>query len=231
MLNQSIVVARKEITDSLRDIRALISSAFYAIMGPLVVGLVSIANHRSKSEASVLIGMMSVFTLVAAFVGGMNIAMDTVAGERERRSLLPLLLNPIRRVDLMLGKWLAVSLFAGAGMAINLLGFAVVFGSSGMGTAVDWSRLMIVLTLGMFPLPLLAASLQLLISTVCRAVKEAQTYLSLIVFVPMSLGMFLVMDSKQRWLSWSGRFRYTQQFARQRTDETAGMAGLSSLPA
>src|SRR6266851_1996777 len=109
MLNQSIVVARKEITDSLRDIRAVISSSFYAIMGSLVVGLVSISNHGRTSEANLLIGMMSVFTLVAAFVGGMNIAMDTIAGERERRSLLPLLLNPIPRVDLLLGKWLAVS--------------------------------------------------------------------------------------------------------------------------
>ena len=32
--------------------------------------------------------MMSVFTLVSAFVGGMNVAMDSIAGERERRSLL-----------------------------------------------------------------------------------------------------------------------------------------------
>jgi len=192
MLNQSIVVARKEITDSLRDIRAVISSFFYAIMGPLVVGLVSISTHGSASEANVLVGMMAVFTLVAAFVGGMNIAMDTVAGERERRSLLPLLLNPIRRVDLMIGKWLAVSLFAAAGLAINLLGFAVVLRGSGMHLAGNWPHLLRVLALGMLPLPLLAASLQLLISTVCRAVKEAQTYLSLIVFLPMSLGMFLV---------------------------------------
>jgi sodium transport system permease protein len=192
MLNQSVVVARKEITDSLRDVRAVISSSFYAIMGPLVVGLVSISNHGRASEANVLIGMMSVFTLVAAFVGGMNIAMDTAAGERERRSLLPLLLNPIRRVDLMIGKWLAVSLFAGGGLAINLLGFAVVFRSSGAHTAGNWPHLLRVLAVGLLPLALLAASLQLLISTVCRAVKEAQTYLSLIVFLPMSLGMFLV---------------------------------------
>jgi sodium transport system permease protein len=123
-----------------------------------------------------------VFTLVSAFVGGMNVAMDTVAGERERRSLLPLLLNPIRREDIVIGKWLAVCVFAMAGLLFNLLGFALVFRRS-------WSLPMLVL--GLVPLPLLAASLQLLISTVCRAAKEAQTYLSLVVFLPMGLGMFL----------------------------------------
>jgi sodium transport system permease protein len=42
------------------------------------------------------------------------------------------------------------------------------------------------------PLALLAASLQLLIATLCRSLKEAQTYLSMIVFAPMLIGMFLV---------------------------------------
>src|ERR1039458_2267716 len=60
----------------------------------------------------VLIGMMSVFTLVAAFVGGMNVAMDTVAGERERQSLLPLLMNRVRRREIVLGKWLAGGLLS-----------------------------------------------------------------------------------------------------------------------
>src|SRR5712675_1768457 len=115
MLKEPLVVARKEVVDSLRDVRSVISSSVYALMGPLVVGLVSMANRadaKPGSNRSVLIGMMSVFTLVAAFVGGMNVAMDTVAGERERRSLLPLLLNPVHRRDVVLGKWLAVSLFS-----------------------------------------------------------------------------------------------------------------------
>jgi sodium transport system permease protein len=194
MLNRPIVVACKEITDSLRDVRSVISSLTYALMGPLIVGLVSLGDYGTATAAGagVLIGMMSVFTLVAAFVGGMNVAMDTIAGERERHSLLPLLLNPVNRLDLLVGKWLAVCLFATAGLAIDLAGFAIVLGGSGLHLAGNWPRLFLVLALAMVPLPLLAASLQLLISTVCRAVKEAQTYLSLIVFLPMSLGMFLV---------------------------------------
>ena len=51
---------------------------------------------------------------------------------------------------------------------------------------------MLAVTAGILPLVLLAASLQLLISTVCRAAKEAQTYLSMLVSLPMGLGMFQV---------------------------------------
>jgi len=173
-------------------------------MGPMVVGLVSIdagADTKPGSSAGVLAGMMSVFTLVAAFVGGMNVAMDTIAGERERRSLLPLLLNPVRRLDIVVGKWLAVSVFAIGGFVLNLLGFAVIFAGSGMHLDA-WPRLLPAILFGILPLPLLAASIQLLFSTVCRAVKEAQTYLSLIVFLPMGIGMFLVFFPAARRAWW-----------------------------
>ncbi len=203
MLNQSLVIARKEIVDGLRDVRSVISSLLFALMGPLVVGLVSLAPGIKGSSGSPLLGLMSVFTLVAAFVGGMNIAMDTVAGERERRSLLPLLLNPVHRRDIVVGKWLAVSLFSIIGLTFNLLGFSVVFVASGMHLNAPWPRLLLAMALGVFPLSLLAASIQLLLSTACRSVKEAQTYLSMLVFLPMGIGMFLVFfpAARRAWFS------------------------------
>ena len=193
-MNQAWIIAHKEIIDGLRDIRSLIASLFYALMGPLVVGLVAVATRDAKpgSGAAVLTGMMAIFMMVSAFVGGMNVAMDTVAGERERRSLLPLLLNPIGRSTVMFGKWLAVSFFAAIGLAITGLGFSVVLATLGTQAASIGLRTFLPIAFGLFSLPLLAAAVQLLISTVCRGIKEAQTYLSLIVFLPMGLGMFLV---------------------------------------
>jgi sodium transport system permease protein len=187
MLNCALVIARKEVVDGLRDVRSVISSLLYALMGPLVVGLVAMANRtvaKPESGAAVAAAMMSIFTLVAAFVGGMNVAMDTVAGERERRSLLPLLLNPVRRLDIVLGKWLGVGAFALAGFMVNLMGSAAVLRMSPL--------LWLPAAVGILPLPLFAAAIQLLISVVCHNVKEAQTYLSMIVFAPMGVGMFLV---------------------------------------
>src|ERR1035438_5534549 len=122
MLKQIFTIATKEVTDSWRDRRGLMSAALYSLMGPGVVSLVSLTVHDSQP---VLVAMMSIFTLVSAFVGGMNVAMDSIAGERERRSLLPLLMHPVSRLDLLLGKWLAVAAFSAAGLSLNVLGFAM----------------------------------------------------------------------------------------------------------
>src|SRR5947208_7129413 len=91
IMNAVAIVTKKEIVDGLRDSRAVVAALFYSLMGPVVVGLVSLSiRGRTTSGASVLTSMMAIFTVISAFVGGMNMAMDTVAGERERRSLLPL---------------------------------------------------------------------------------------------------------------------------------------------
>jgi sodium transport system permease protein len=203
MLSQSLVIARKEIVESLRDTRSVISFLMYALMGPLAVGLVSLSPAIRGAAQSPLAGLMSVFTLVSAFTSGMNVAMDTIAGERERRSLLPLLLNPVHRRNIIIGKWLTVSLFSILGLAVTLLGFSVVFVTSGMHIRVPWPQFLLAIALGMFPLPILAASIQLLLSTGCRSLKEAQTQLSMVVFLPMGLGMFLVFfpAARRAWLN------------------------------
>jgi len=202
-MNQVLAVARKEIVDGVRDFRSVVASLFYALMGPVLVGLVSMAvGNKGSSGSAMLTSMMAIFTLVSAFVGGMNVAMDTVAGERERKSLLPLLLNAVPRERIVLGKWLAVSFFAVLGLAIDVAGFAVVLALAGVHVSG-------LLTLGaqvwtLFSLALLAAAVQMLISTASHGVKEAQTYLSLVVFAPMAVGMFLVFGpaAKIGWLSY-----------------------------
>jgi sodium transport system permease protein len=179
MLNQPLIIARKELKDSLRDTRSLVSSLFYSLMGPAIVLLV----RASKPGANeVLTAMASIFVMVSAFSGGMNVAMDTVAGERERRSLLPLLLNPVVRTDVVIGKWLAVAAFSCAGLIINLTAFSIVLSAPAM-----LLRLPMLL-----PLALLAAALEILISTWCRSIKEAHTYLSFLIFLPMVAGIFAV---------------------------------------
>lgn len=177
-----LTVALKELKDALRDTRSLVSSVFYCLMGPAVVWIVSRAV-KGDSANVVLAGMISVFTLVAAFSGGMNVAMDVVAGERERRSLVPLLSNPVPRLEIVLGKWLAVAVFSTAGLLLCLVTFRLVYTPAG-------SSLMLVLLTGMLPLALLAAALEVGLSTLCSSVKEAHTYLSMLVFGPMAIGMF-----------------------------------------
>ena len=75
-----------------------------------------IANPASR--AAQLANMVPFFVLMAVLYGALNAALDTTAGERERGSLEPLLMNPASRWSLVLGKWAAVAAVA---MLIALL--------------------------------------------------------------------------------------------------------------
>jgi len=189
VLRQTIVIAKKEVVDHLREVRSIWASIMHLLMGPVIISLVlfSLRNQPHAKVEQVIGSMAAIFLLVSAFTGGMNVSMDMLAGERERRSLLALLLNPVSRVAVMIGKWLAVSLFAACGVALTFGAFAITFRVAGLAlpplSHVAWALL---------PLAGFASAVQLTISTYCRTTKEAQTYLSLLVFVPMGVAMFMV---------------------------------------
>lgn len=203
MLRQALTIARKELWDGVRDVRPLLSSFLYCLMGPGIVFIVSFSlKGKGQAESGpVLIGMMSVFVLVSAFVGGMNVAMDVLAGERERQSLLPLLMNVVKRRDVVLGKWLAISCFSTAAVVIDLAAFLLVLASAHVPAA-GMKGWLLVLASGLIPLALFAAAVELGVSTICRTMKEAHTYLSMLVFIPMAVGMFLVFfpQANRNWI-------------------------------
>jgi sodium transport system permease protein len=63
----------------------------------------------TQTRATQITGMLPFFVLMAVLAGALNAALDTTAGERERGSLEPLLMNPSERWALVLGKWGAVA--------------------------------------------------------------------------------------------------------------------------
>jgi sodium transport system permease protein len=72
----------------------------------------------TQTRATQITGMLPYFVMMAVLYGALNAALDTTAGERERGSLEPLLMNPLDRWVLVLGKWAAV---ASVGMLIAVL--------------------------------------------------------------------------------------------------------------
>jgi len=197
-----MTVAFKEIRDHQRDRRSLMSAALYSLMGPVVILLVAQSRAAAEGGAPLLLSMMSVFALVSAFTGGMFLALDATAGERERGSLVPLLLNPVTSLQLVAGKWIAVAAFAVAGLMLNLIGFTMVFEWSGIKAPADANAPFVVwIAFGLIPVTLLGAALHVLTGTASRTLKDAQARLSMVALVPMMSGMFLVFfpDTIGRW--------------------------------
>jgi sodium transport system permease protein len=196
-----MTVALKEIRDHRRDRRSLMSAALYSLMGPVVILLVAQSAAAAEGGAALLLSMMSVFALVSAFTGGMYLALDATAGERERGSLVPLMLNPIPALHLIAGKWIAVAVFAVGGLALNLVGFTAVFEWSGIQVSGKAAQFVLWIVCGLIPVALLGAALHLVTGAASRTLKEAQARLSVVALVPMMTGMFLVFfpDSIGRW--------------------------------
>ena len=148
---------------------------------------VDVASPRQKAAS--WFTFIPMLVILAAFMGGMNVAIDATAGERERQSLEPLLVNPVPRRTLVLGKWLAAALFSGAGIGLTLA--SLLFALSRVpleqfgielrlgGREAAW------LLAGTLPLALFASGLQMALSTFARSYKEAQTLMSLLMLLPI----------------------------------------------
>jgi sodium transport system permease protein len=77
----------------------------------------------SQARAAKFTGMLASFVLMAVLSGAMNAALDSTAGERERGSLEPLLMNPVAALALVLGKWGAVAAVAMLIAVLSCLSF------------------------------------------------------------------------------------------------------------
>ncbi len=142
-----------------------------------------------QSRAVLMFAMLPYFFVITIFMGGMYLAIDLTAGERERQSLEPLFANPVPRWKILCGKLAAICTFSTASLLITLLAFAVV------GQFIPAEKLGMELDLGvhfaahvlllMLPLVLLLSALQSMVAAFAKSYREAQTYLSLLMLVPI----------------------------------------------
>lgn len=148
-------------------------------------------------SAAQWLNMVPLFLVMVTFVGGLQLASDTLAGERERGSLEPLLLNPAPRGAVVLGKWAATVLMSVLATLVTMMGFILVLKRApledlGVTVYLDATFIGMIL-LAVLPLTLAASAAQMWVSTYARSFKEAQLYLSMLMIVPMAPGIMLSM--------------------------------------
>lgn len=160
-----------------------------SVLSPLDLQPTDLATPQSS--AIMFLNMLPFVLIMTIFMGGMYVIIDATAGERERGSLEPLLINPIPRREFVLGKLLASLPYAlatlGLALGVLYLGFNVLplEEFTGMQMSVDTVALINMFLLSL-PVVLLASGLQMVVAAFTRSFKEAQTYLS---FLPLVAGM------------------------------------------
>jgi sodium transport system permease protein len=170
------------------------------IIHPVKVAEVEVASEQELAAS--VFAFVPMFVLMATFIGGMQIAVDATAGERERGSLEPLLLNPVPRSVLVIGKWLAAVVFALGCVILTLICCVFVLEYTPvreLGLRLDLGvPALLGVLLAAAPMALMATALQVLVSSFARSFKEAQTYISLLVFVPMVPAIIGMMTGLER---------------------------------
>ncbi|MCA3020007.1 MAG: ABC transporter permease [Rhodocyclaceae bacterium] len=152
-------------------------------VAPSVLRPVDVQDTNLGTAAQRAAGLLFIIpwiTLIGCVTGCTAMAVDLAAGERERGSLEPLLMTPIGRDALVMGKGVAVSIYSLGIAVLTLIGFALTlkYGNlPAIGSVLSLSAAQY----GMFFLMLLTfapamAAIQMLLATYGRNFKEGQTY-------------------------------------------------------
>lgn len=171
---------------------------------PLVVEDADVSTPQSR--AVLLLRMMPYFLLFAATLGAFYLAIDCTAGERERGSLESLLTTAVPRGTLVLGKLSAVTLFSAVSLAIDIVALVWCQGlipAAKVGIAVDFTPANALTTfLVCLPFCLFIAGLLTVVASFTKSYKEAQTWLSFVMLVPMLpvLGMAMFPIEPALWM-------------------------------
>ncbi len=168
-------------------------------VSPEVIQVVQVEEMDTatpQSQALIFISMLPYFIIFAIFNGASPVITDATAGERERGSLEPLLINPLPRGWVAIGKMLSAMPFATINLIITLAGFAAIFRILpveellGVQIGLDIGALIAVFLICL-PIVFLACAIQTLIASFTKTTKEAGTYLPFIGLIPSMPGLAL----------------------------------------
>jgi sodium transport system permease protein len=153
---------------------------------PVAINDVDVATPTGR--AVVILGFMTYFVLFALLMGGLYLAIDSTAGERERGSLEALLSLPVARASLVGGKVLATCAYMCLSLALSLTAFVLVFRfvpleRIGMSANLGFKTALLFFAICL-PFVPLGATLMTFVASFTRTYREAQTYLTTVLLVP-----------------------------------------------
>ena len=194
----------RQYNGEIASLRLIVRGVTPEVMRAVVAEDIDVASKQQ--QAVMALNFIPLYIILAAFVSGMGISVDSTGGERERKTLEPLLINPVERHDFVIGKWLAASIFAALGMIMTLvLCIAALtqvdLDQVGLNFHITTQQilLMIIATL---PLAFLATSLEMLLGIFAKSFKDAQSYIGLVTMLPIIPSFMLMFNpvAIQDWM-------------------------------
>lgn len=161
----------------------------------------------NKATGKVLGMMVPYFITMMIFAGAMGLGMDSIAGEKERGTLASLLMTPVKRVEIVMGKLVSLGIFSILSASVYIIAmlgaFFVVGKKIGNEASEAFSQLsisfsatqiveLIVLIIGVV---LMYVSIIGIVSVLAKNIKEAQSYIMPVYLVVIVAGMITMFTS------------------------------------
>lgn len=167
-------------------LRLIANGVDTSLLRPLVVDELDVSTPASRS--ALMLGVLTYFLLFATLTGGLHLAIDTTAGERERKSLEPLLTLPVSRASLIVGKMTATVCYMLSSLALTLVAFTIALKQMpleqiGMSSTFGFATAAVAFLL-LAPFAPLGAALMTTVASFTKTYREAQTYLTFVLLIP-----------------------------------------------
>jgi len=168
------------------------------LLTPLILQEENIATAE-KMTGSFLAVLLPYLIIILIFTGAMHTAVDITAGEKERGTIATLLASQISRLEIVLGKCLAVMFISFTSMVLGLFGLTLAFlsgtsiagGIEGVKFGISANTIFL-LFLVLFPLVGLASAVLVMVGIFARNIREASSYITPIYMLTIFLGIISI---------------------------------------
>jgi sodium transport system permease protein len=168
-----------------------------------------VEQDTAKPDATfMLISMMlGIYLMLAAFMSGLSVAIDSSAGERERNVLEMLLCQPVSTLKIVFAKLISASTVSVIGVLLILVLTSISVGfvdltKIGATFSLDLSTALVLLLL-LLPICFFATACQLFVAFQTKSFKEAQSTVGMLIGIPAFIPFVVsMMDDRPEWLNW-----------------------------
>ena len=185
---RTVIMAYGQQVSALRVVARGISPE---VLRPIQINVSDVASPQARNAQ--ILTIMPYLLIMLIMAGGMYLAIDTTAGEREKGSLEPLLSQPLRRHTVLLAKLAATSVFSAMTFLLALIGLALAFKYAPIDSINIDIGVVDLIKVFTFCVPFVFVGCAIMVLVACytKSYKEAQSYLGMVMLIP-SLPLILL---------------------------------------
>ena len=200
-------------------------------VSPDILNVVNVRERhlsRTLDSGAQLKGALSMMLMLTMVSAGLYAAIDTSAGERERGSLEPLMMNPVSSWSFTIGKWLAVGTLTMLVVVFSVLSIypaSFLIRNENMRIMLQFSHTeLILLILVLLPLGLAVTAVQIAIAINGKSHKEAQARCTLLVVAAPLISMVSLFKqgADPVWFKWVPLLSQNQLMGKILNNEVVG---------